>query len=593
MTRILAILLLTFSLNAQVVLQSPVVLNSPVALSQFDFSSSPTNIVSGMTLWLEAGYVPNSDGSQLSVWSDASGNGSNATQSTNSCQPTIRYGQLPNGQRSVRFDGTDDMMLLPGGTVIGKTWTNWTVSYVARSSNLTHNNTVFDSTESTSFESVLSRHIILYASLSLTSQVRDEASHLNTASTPNDLLEWKIVTSTRHGDIVKIRLNGIWLSTNSTSTIGAMDAGSYYATLGAVHNGSGSPVASYLQGEIYGICVNTNELSEAQIVSLENYWSFRTGIPIVDFIPYQSTPVIAFSAVGNPDAGRMLTPSIVGDGSAYKMFYSANYTNAPADINRGWNVLLATSSDGITWAKSGVVLSNAWECSVIKPTNTFFMAHELNSDWGVYLSSSANGTNWTSHGKMVSKAQSTWSSSSAEGPREPCLLLDSGTWYIYYSDIANSDSAYKIGVSTCVGDPTVSGNWNCQATPTFAPSTASPKWNNGSGTESPSIRRFDWLAYPYVMLFTGYSASMVSASYKPWRPAIAYSGSPLGPWIEANNPVLSVGVNGTWNDWIAAEVSQLIVGANMYIYVSCGKTNALNQIGLFTMATNDFKKYIK
>jgi hypothetical protein len=78
----------------------------------------PTDIA-GCKLWLDASQITGlSDGNAVSTWSDASGNGNDATQSS-TARPIYKTNIL-NGRPSVRFDGTNDEMLLtsslPSGT---------------------------------------------------------------------------------------------------------------------------------------------------------------------------------------------------------------------------------------------------------------------------------------------------------------------------------------------------------------------------------------------------------------------------------------------------------------------------------------------
>ncbi len=64
----------------------------------------PTNLPTGMLLWLanDAGVIAN--GSTVMAWDDQSGNGNNAVQATAVNQPTLVMGN--NGERSLHFNGT-------------------------------------------------------------------------------------------------------------------------------------------------------------------------------------------------------------------------------------------------------------------------------------------------------------------------------------------------------------------------------------------------------------------------------------------------------------------------------------------------------
>ncbi|HUD98218.1 MAG TPA: hypothetical protein VMR62_01495 [Bryobacteraceae bacterium] len=61
-------------------------------------------------------------------------------------------------------------------------------------------------------------------------------------------------------------------------------------------------------------------------------------------------PVLPHGAAGDADARDALNPSVVRRGRAYYNFYSGF-------DSRTWRTLLATSADGLTWKKEGVVLA--------------------------------------------------------------------------------------------------------------------------------------------------------------------------------------------------------------------------------------------
>lgn len=66
--------------------------------------------IAGLKLWLDASQITGlNDGDAVATWSDASGNGYNATQSTASKRPLYKTSIL-NGKPVVRFDGVDDFL---------------------------------------------------------------------------------------------------------------------------------------------------------------------------------------------------------------------------------------------------------------------------------------------------------------------------------------------------------------------------------------------------------------------------------------------------------------------------------------------------
>jgi len=60
-------------------------------------------------LWLDATTLSGADGTSIATWTDRSGNGRNATQSTPGAQPKI-YNNVLHGRPVLRFDGTDDFL---------------------------------------------------------------------------------------------------------------------------------------------------------------------------------------------------------------------------------------------------------------------------------------------------------------------------------------------------------------------------------------------------------------------------------------------------------------------------------------------------
>lgn len=552
-------------------------------------SSTPANVSQGLKLWLEARLISATNGQSVSVWTDASGNGNNTSQGTTTNRPTFTTLQAPNGLPVVRFNGTNHFLAITGSPIT-RTQTNWTYCGVGRSFNQNQNNTIFDVTEQTSFESILCRNIFLTASYAAQMQVRDEASHLNAATTTDDWTDFRIMTATRSGSTITLRINGQSVSTNSANTLGAMDSGSYFTTLGAVRNSN--PTANYLNGDIYGVCVYDRVLTDNQIVALENYW--RTQLTAVtNMVREVSNPVIPFGASNTPDHGRILEPTVLIDGSTWKMWYCGLTNNGGASLGAGWNTLYAESTNGVNWTKIGKVRSGVWEPDVIKVTNTFYMVNVTDSSFGVRIGTSTNGTNWTDSGIIIDLTNSIWSDI---GPREPCIYFENSTFYCFYADHATSDGRYKIGLSICNQgtDPTVHSNWVCQSSPVFS-SINSPGWNQGGDTESPCVRKYDFTPHPYVMSYIGYNnLTQGAGSFKTWRPAFAVADSISGTWTAGHYaPILKSGTNAQWDDRVIGEMTHVENGGTNWFYYSGGQAGASNQVGLATIPTNNFVRYLQ
>jgi hypothetical protein len=82
------------------------------AITQFTAPISPADIA-GLALWLKADSIDSiPDGGAITTWPDLSGNLRDATQAVAIKKPTLMFNQI-NGKKVVRFDGTDDALVLP------------------------------------------------------------------------------------------------------------------------------------------------------------------------------------------------------------------------------------------------------------------------------------------------------------------------------------------------------------------------------------------------------------------------------------------------------------------------------------------------
>lgn len=81
-------------------------------------SDSPTpDDVSGLKLWFKPESLSGSDGTAISTWTDSSGNGWDATNSTAAQQPYITN-SVANGYNAIYMDGGDILQVLAGGNAI-------------------------------------------------------------------------------------------------------------------------------------------------------------------------------------------------------------------------------------------------------------------------------------------------------------------------------------------------------------------------------------------------------------------------------------------------------------------------------------------
>jgi hypothetical protein len=76
----------------------------------------PTELATALWLDAEDTSTITLNGATVSQWADKSGNGRNAAQATATNQPTYTATAI-NGKPGIKFDGTNDIMLLPDGTI--------------------------------------------------------------------------------------------------------------------------------------------------------------------------------------------------------------------------------------------------------------------------------------------------------------------------------------------------------------------------------------------------------------------------------------------------------------------------------------------
>jgi len=252
----------------------------------------PTNL----TLWLKA-----DDGFSIvdgtATWADKSGNGNNVTQAGSDRHPAKVDNQIgpTNNLPVIRFDG-DDWLGRSDDNVIGKTDTAHTVFAVAMLADITANRTVFDVTESGGVTSVLHRTIFLpgVGSKVFEFSVRDDSYNKNyvfDTTSRRTLPDFTIVTSERNGSSLEMWLDGYSSGSDSTNTLGAMDSGGYYTTVGAVRNSGNTLGSGHMNGDIAEIIVYDRVLNSTEFEQVGYYLEQKYGLETA-CVPEPSTLVL-------------------------------------------------------------------------------------------------------------------------------------------------------------------------------------------------------------------------------------------------------------------------------------------------------------
>ncbi|MCX6622285.1 MAG: hypothetical protein NTY38_14700 [Acidobacteria bacterium] len=145
-------------------------------------------------------------------------------------------------------------------------------------------------------------------------------------------------------------------------------------------------------------------------------------------------PVLGRGPAGAWDAGDVLNPSVVRHGDAYYNFYSGF-------DGRSWHTGLATSRDGVLWAKEGKFLSPdraTWEGGYIAANGSALVANGEVLSWyqggrlpRIGLARSPDGLRWRKQNAPVLEP-GPYGSWDERGVADPYVIRAGGRFYLYY-----------------------------------------------------------------------------------------------------------------------------------------------------------------
>jgi len=165
---------------------------------------------------------------------------------------------------------------------------------------------------------------------------------------------------------------------------------------------------------------------------------YATSVDGMNWSKDSSNPILTPGNTGTWEAGAVGTPTVILDGSEYKMWYAASMTNPPTQIRIGY----ATSTDGISWQKdilNNPVLdlgsSGEWDDywvtqpTVVKDGSTYKMWYTGSrlpiGTERIGYAISPDGINWTKYDDP-----STPNAPFAES--DPVLEVTAGAWDQFY-----------------------------------------------------------------------------------------------------------------------------------------------------------------
>lgn len=214
---------------------------------------------SNIEAWLEANSLGLSNNDAVSTWSDISGNGNDATESTGSNQPLFITSQV-NGYPIVRFDGSDDR--LGFGTNINTSAVSTFMVY-----SRTSGSTIITA------PITLGKHIIYSQPTSIFSYYLSPTTKYPVSATESQFSVYGMKTgSASTGTALRLRNR---TTTNNYTRTGLFS--NSFSGIGAKRNSSSSYSINF-KGDIAEIIVFNEELNDASFNIITNHLAAKYGL---------------------------------------------------------------------------------------------------------------------------------------------------------------------------------------------------------------------------------------------------------------------------------------------------------------------------
>ncbi len=270
-------------------------------------------------------------------------------------------------------------------------------------------------------------------------------------------------------------------------------------------------------------------------------------------------PVLNTGASGAWDDRLIFTPSVIQDGTTYKMWYAASSVASPSK-----KIGYATSPDGLNWTKQGAapVLSpgavGAWDekgvsfPTVIKEGTLYKMWYtgmDASNVGRVGYATSSDGMSWTKY------------------KYNPVLGISAaGSWdstYVGMTSVIKVGPTYKIWYR---GGSDTGGGIGYATSPdglAWVKYTGNPVIPGGSGG-------WDTTPYAPAVIFDGSGYHMWYSGTNPAEDLsqVGYATSPDGAQWTRKGLVLPQGAAGAWDDGSANHAAVLQVGSTLKMWYS-------------------------
>lgn len=252
-----------------------------------------------------------------------------------------------------------------------------------------------------------------------------------------------------------------------------------FSTMPFIHASEDKEETNQSGGVDFFLSDNDISFSPSQVVHLDDVVEIRAEVSRFGdqwSIDWTKEGVNIPLGGGGDDDVHMVSPRVVYENATYKMWYGG-----ATGLGQVYKIFYATSPDGFTWTKHGVVLDvgspgqldDQKVCLhyVIKEGNVYKMWYSGADDpisWGgvyrIFYATSNDGTTWIKHGLVLDVGPS--GSTDERMLRSPVVLNESGLFKMWYSgtDSSNTDRVHyatspdgvnwtKHGVVVDIGSP--------------------------------------------------------------------------------------------------------------------------------------------
>jgi predicted GH43/DUF377 family glycosyl hydrolase len=191
-------------------------------------------------------------------------------------------------------------------------------------------------------------------------------------------------------------------------------------------------------------------------------WSigYATSPDGVNWTKVPNNPVLQSGPDGSWDAGMVLSPCVIRDGSTYKMWY------AGMDGNGIFRIGYATSGDGVNWTKRGPVMDpgppGSWDDAWVLAADVIFdgltyrmwyTGQASNGARAIGYATSSDGVNWakSANSPVLGPASAVWERS----VMHPNVVARGNQYLMWYTGIPEAgsplDYVNRIGLATAQG----------------------------------------------------------------------------------------------------------------------------------------------